>query len=568
MIDTSPSEDLGVPESPIAYTPGTIVHDGTQSVLPQSVSASSSSIPFTGSTTPRRAGSRRSTNSQVEPRFIVNIPQQPPSRSPSSLSLFSRSRPRGDSVSSSHTTNSSMTDLKRFFQKPWKQGNDLYSTTPGAVVGSAGGAGIYVTESYASTATNRTQDDSYIGTGSQTPPMGSSPVVSGSLKNNNGRFYSKPFKSSTSLKSYNGLYGSSVDARRTSLSKSYGKLGKSLGEGAGGSVRIITRPRDNRMFAVKEFRAKQSHESHREYSKKVTAEYCIGLTLKHPNIVETVDIIHESDRIYQVMEYCEYDLFAIVMSGKMDRKEIYCDFKQLMSGIKYMHDSGLSHRDLKLDNCVINSQGIVKIIDFGSAVVFRYPGESGRIHEASGVVGSDPYLAPEVVTCLKYDPRPTDIWSAAIVFCCMLMRKFPWKAPKQSDSSFKLFSTPVDETALAASAGATAASTKNDNGMVIGDDNAPARPLTGPEKLMKNLPQEVRPLLMRMLAIDPDKRADIDECWNNPWLTTAPYCTIDDAGDLISCPDDHSHSVVAFDEAHIASLEKKNRKRRPSEKMW
>lgn len=113
----------------------------------------------------------------------------------------------------------------------------------------------------------------------------------------------------------------------------------------------------------------------------MTGEYCIGLTLKHPNIIETVDIIYETDKIYQVMEYCEYDLFAIVMSGKMSKEEIYCDFKQMINGVKYMHECGLAHRDLKLDNCVINSQGIVKLIDFGSAVVFRYP-ETEKIHEA------------------------------------------------------------------------------------------------------------------------------------------------------------------------------------------
>lgn len=60
----------------------------------------------------------------------------------------------------------------------------------------------------------------------------------------------------------------------------------------------------------------------------------------------------------------------------------------------------------------------------------------------SGVVGSDPYLAPEVYDEKKYDPRGTDIWSLAIIFCCMTLRRFPWKQPKMSDNSFKLFCSP------------------------------------------------------------------------------------------------------------------------------
>lgn len=160
------------------------------------------------------------------------------------------------------------------------------------------------------------------------------------------------------------------------LVSKYGKFGKILGSGAGGSVRLMKRTGDGTTFAVKQFRDRHAYESEREYNKKVTAEFCIGSTLHHGNIIETIDIIHEKGKWYEVMEYAPFDLFATVMTGKMTRDEVTCATLQIVSGVCYLHQMGLAHRDLKLDNVVINEHGIMKLIDFGSAVVFRYPFEN------------------------------------------------------------------------------------------------------------------------------------------------------------------------------------------------
>jgi hypothetical protein len=160
------------------------------------------------------------------------------------------------------------------------------------------------------------------------------------------------------------------------LQSKYGKFGKVLGSGAGGSVRVMKRSSDGVTFAVKQFRDRHTYESERDYNKKVTAEFCIGSTLHHGNIIETLDIIHENGHWYEVMEYAPYDLFAIVMTGKMSREEIACCFLQIFAGVAYLHGMGLAHRDLKLDNVVVSEHGIMKIIDFGSATVFRYPFET------------------------------------------------------------------------------------------------------------------------------------------------------------------------------------------------
>lgn len=163
------------------------------------------------------------------------------------------------------------------------------------------------------------------------------------------------------------------------LTSKYGKFGKVLGAGAGGSVRLMKRSSDGTTFAVKEFRARHAYESEKEYAKKVTAEFCVGSTLHHGNIIETLDIINEKGKWFEVMEYAPYDLFAIVMTGKMSREEVTCSFLQILSGVTYLHSMGLAHRDLKLDNVVVNEHGIMKIIDFGSASVFKYPFENAIV---------------------------------------------------------------------------------------------------------------------------------------------------------------------------------------------
>ena len=193
------------------------------------------------------------------------------------------------------------------------------------------------------------------------------------------------------------------------LQNKWGKFGKILGQGAGGSVRLMKRSSDGVTFAVKQFRDRHNHETERDYAKKVTAEFCIGSTLHHGNIIETLDIVHEKGHWYEVMEFAPYDLFAVVMTGKMSREEITCSFLQIFAGVTYLHSMGLAHRDLKLDNVVVNSQGIMKLIDFGSATVFRYPFENDIVLATGRSSLLDHHLALHILTvirCCRLRPLP------------------------------------------------------------------------------------------------------------------------------------------------------------------
>lgn len=152
-----------------------------------------------------------------------------------------------------------------------------------------------------------------------------------------------------------------------------------------------------------------------------------------------------------------------------------------------------------------------------------------------GIVGSDPYLSPEVCNELKYDPQPADIWSLAIIFCCMSLRRFPWKAPRMSDNSFKLFSSEPDAASLAASASPPQAAPGAPN--II-----PASQIKGPQRLFRLLPRESRHIISRMMALDPKKRATLEEIWEDEWIQSIKFCRQEPGHDVIKA-DNHEHAL-------------------------
>lgn len=200
------------------------------------------------------------------------------------------------------------------------------------------------------------------------------------------------------------------------------RRGKKLGDGATAEVRIMCRrggPGDE-LYAVKEFRAREKDESEAEYIKKIKSEYSIAKSLHHPNIVDTVRLCTHNGRWNHIMEFCNhgelYDLakkgmFAPPMyGGHYKPADRLCFFLQLCRGVSYLHDHGIAHRDIKLENLLLDSKGHLKITDFGVSEVFsgEHPGLRAAAGECGvnmgdvrlckpGICGSRPYIAPEVL---------------------------------------------------------------------------------------------------------------------------------------------------------------------------
>ena len=202
----------------------------------------------------------------------------------------------------------------------------------------------------------------------------------------------------------------------TDQSKIVGRRGKHVGKGATANVRLMHRKGcAGEVYAVKEFRGKSTNEKAEDYEQKVKSEYSIAKSVHHPNIVESFRLCTHNGRWNHVMEFCDQgDLFSLVTLkylGKEDHlNDRLCLFKQLVQGLNYLHNNGIAHRDVKLENLLITKESKLKITDFGVSEVFAgiHPGlraaggrcgkEMGEVRLcAPGMCGSPPYVAPEVI---------------------------------------------------------------------------------------------------------------------------------------------------------------------------
>ncbi|OJJ48809.1 hypothetical protein ASPZODRAFT_139773 [Penicilliopsis zonata CBS 506.65] len=227
-----------------------------------------------------------------------------------------------------------------------------------------------------------------------------------------------------------------------SLVDKYGKCQEIVGRGAFGIVRISHKvdPKDSKveqLYAVKEFR-RRPQETAKKYQKRLTSEFCISSSLRHPNVIHTLDLLQDAKGDYcEVMEYCAGgDLYTLVLAaGKLEVAEADCFFKQLMRGVEYMHEMGVAHRDLKPENLLLTTHGALKITDFGNGECFRMAWEK-EPHMTAGLCGSAPYIAPEEYTEKEFDPRAVDLWATGVIYMAMRTGRHLWRVARKDEDEF------------------------------------------------------------------------------------------------------------------------------------
>lgn len=148
--------------------------------------------------------------------------------------------------------------------------------------------------------------------------------------------------------------------------------------------------------------------------------------LRHKNIVKFVGIIKEKDAL--IFEYIDgMDLFLLLKrKGKFYNFEVINYVTQLCKGVRYIHKNGIIHRDIKIENIMVGKRNNIKLIDFGLSIF------EDEISDSKTLVGSIPYLAPEVIEGPKYSKK-VDVYAIGVILYELLDGFSPFLSDNEYD---------------------------------------------------------------------------------------------------------------------------------------
>ena len=316
-------------------------------------------------------------------------------------------------------------------------------------------------------------------------------------------------KESLKLSTYiNKYYSKNKKYPNTSLQ--FYKYGRLIGQGAFGKVNLGLNILTGRIVAVKSF-DKNNSELTGDNMKKILYETDLMKKLNHPNITKILEMFEDEKYFMIIMEYINGgNLFSFVKKRrKLSEKTAKFLFRQIILGIKYIHEQNIVHRDIKLENLLIDLNNNVKICDFG--IGRKIKNKNQLLHDQCGTLM---YMAPEILLSSKekgYEGFPVDIWSSGISLYIMLSGTLPfnYKNKKNTEENEEEENEEDEE-----SISEKSKSNKKD------DDNFKLQysiVYKEPKKIEK-ISDEARDLLKGLLNKDPKKRLTCEQILNHPWL--------------------------------------------------
>ncbi|XP_027918238.1 serine/threonine-protein kinase SAPK10-like isoform X2 [Vigna unguiculata] len=200
-------------------------------------------------------------------------------------------------------------------------------------------------------------------------------------------------------------------------------LVRDIGSGNFGVARLMQDKQTKELVAVKYI------ERGDKIDENVKREIINHRSLRHPNIVRFKEVILTPTHLAIVMEYASGgELFErICNAGRFTEDEARFFFQQLISGVSYCHAMQVCHRDLKLENTLLDGSPAprLKICDFGYS-------KSSVLHsQPKSTVGTPAYIAPEVLLKKEYDGKLADVWSCGVTLYVMLVGAYPFEDPNE-----------------------------------------------------------------------------------------------------------------------------------------
>ncbi|SMR57339.1 unnamed protein product [Zymoseptoria tritici ST99CH_3D1] len=204
-------------------------------------------------------------------------------------------------------------------------------------------------------------------------------------------------------------------------------LGRLIGKGSFGKVYLASHKLTNGSKVVLKSAkkddanlAREIHH-HRQFS--------------HPHIARLHEVIVTETLVWLVLEYCPGDELYnhIHKNGRMEVGKAQKVFTQLVGAVNYVHAKGCVHRDLKLENILLDKNENVKLVDFG--FTREYKGSTSYLQTWCGTVC---YSAPEMLKGEKYAGEKVDVWSLGIILYALLCGELPYDEDDESDTKNKI----------------------------------------------------------------------------------------------------------------------------------
>ena len=254
-------------------------------------------------------------------------------------------------------------------------------------------------------------------------------------------------------------------------------LGEEIGSGAFGKVLLGKHILTGEKVAIKILDKMILNQNPEDYE-LVKKEISILKLVKHKYIVQLYEILQTAQHIFIIMEYCEGKeiLDYILTKNRLNELESLKYFQQLINCLFYLHSQNIAHRDIKIDNMLLDINKDLKLIDFGLSTKYS---DDDLLDQPCGTVV---YAAPEVLEGKEYHGMLADVWSSGIVLYGMLAGYLPF-SEKNDEENKKLV-------------------------------------IKGQITMPDFFSDKVKDLLKHMLDVNPMTRYTLQEIKDHPWFNT------------------------------------------------
>ncbi|KAG9394536.1 serine/threonine protein kinase [Carpediemonas membranifera] len=252
---------------------------------------------------------------------------------------------------------------------------------------------------------------------------------------------------------------------------------RTLGYGTMGIVKFATHKETGKAVAIKVIRRANNYVDEVMIDAEIEAHETIT---GHPYIVSFVEALETDSHVFFIMELCGGgSVLDHILHTPFTEAITRFYLRQVAEGLVHMHECGVAHRDLRLENVLLDNEGNVKICDFGHALIFNDGWDAFTSQTRAGSLFSQ---APEQIGRNPCSGRAVDVWSLGVVMHCLLLNRRPF----------------VEE----------------------GMDQM--RQLKAIANAELSLPEDINPdaadLLRQLLAKDPKARPTVSEALEHPWF--------------------------------------------------